>query len=1636
MRFPLFSRSSRARTADGAVSSVTPVASQFAFRNKRAARAILPAVIGLGALSLGILGLRAQNSAPPTIAVSRHALNNNGRIEGSAQQLLGENLNLNGGTFFGGDLLVPGTPRVKINGKPDWDGQRNGGGSNSPSNYQVSINSSASLGYLDTQSDPIALDFVATPPNPRGTRGVNINNARDVATIGAWSSVRDLNLNGSVDVAVPAGTYGGFNVNGGALVLGTQGDTAPDVYNFQSLNFNGQSQLKVVGPIVVTVRNGLNVNSVLGSSQNQSWLRLNISAGGLNLNNGATIYGAVRAPNGSVNINGTLWGSVQADRLNVNNGGVIKLGAIVEPTPIPTPLPTATPIPTATPKPIPTPTGAPLATVMPIVECVESLGGGQYRAHFGTSVPGAQAQIIPVGSTTGNENKFSPNPIDRDQPTSFLPGRTVDSFQVVFNGSNLTWTLRGRAVTVSANSNGCPVPTPTPTLAPTATPIPLPTATPLPAPTATPVPNQAPVGVDDAQFVKRNGSVNFELLGVDNEGDALTYRIISGPKNGVATPVAGAKNTFNYAPNRNFVGDDFLQFVANDGKSDSDPATVLFVVQASNEAPVGVADAYATDEDTVLNVAASGVLSNDTDADGDALSAVLVSAPAHGTLNLNANGGFVYAPNLDYNGSDSFTYRASDGALQSEPVTVSIAISPVNDAPVAVDGDYTIEQSETLSAPLNGTDVDDPIYTLHYVLVTAPTKGTLEMGRNSFFAYAPNPGALGADTFTFRAVDPHGAVSANIATQTLNIVRPPHAPTARADAFTVVNNGSLDGNVLGNDSSPVNAVLTAVLETGVAHGKLTLNANGSFTYQPSYDANGELYVGADGFTYHAQDPSGATSLPATVAISVTQRNRAPISIDDNYSMDEDGQLAVAALGVLANDTDEDGDVLRAFRDDSPQHGVLSLAGDGSFIYTPQPDFNGQDSFTYEASDGKERSRAATVTITVRPVNDAPVAIDEDRGEIQRDAVTSGTLRATDIDDDAATLTFALVDAPAHGDVTISANGTYNYRVTPGTLYAGADSFSFRARDAGGLNSNVARVKFTVAAMASALVARDDEYGATDGDGANVSGRNVLQNDSGVGPLTAVLVSTTTKGTLTFNADGSFTYVSTDQRVGEDRFTYRAVDARGATSNLATATIVTTHVNHGIYANVDTYSVGASGVLRVGAPGVLGNDTDVDIYNYGDKYGDKLTAALAPDSGPRFGAVVLRPDGSFDYTLNLPLATQETSDSFYYVVSDGLGQQATGRVAIRFQLNNNAPVAQPQSLAVQSSDVLPITLSGTDADGDAIFYEIVTLPEKGQLLARNGYEQLIGRISSPLVSYQPTALGADPGATDSFTFRVRDARGAYSDPATISIRRGAAGGVPVAVADEATTTGGAISINVLSNDSDPNGEPLRVISVRSGDNGQTLTISADGQSVTYKPGPSFYPPYDDSFVYTVANASGATASARVTVHQVQYGGVDGTIISYSNPSGYMGLNVTNRDGSGQIASGSTVNSSNYPGAAAYSLALRNIGPSPDSFVLRGPAREPGASAANAHWSARYFAGDSSSSADVEITAAVTSAAGWTSPQTDNGGATRKVRVEVRADASVANGASITTLFDIHSARDDNARDVVGATSTKGAATAGG
>ncbi|MBV7544653.1 Ig-like domain-containing protein, partial [Acidovorax sp. sic0104] len=272
---------------------------------------------------------------------------------------------------------------------------------------------------------------------------------------------------------------------------------------------------------------------------------------------------------------------------------------------------------------------------------------------------------------------------------------------------------------------------------------------------------------------------------VGGTASALT---LSGSIANINTFIAGSNVA--YTPAANASGNVTLTVNINDGGNtgsggaQSDSATVTLAVAGENDAPAAVADSITVAEGgtaTTLVGGATSLLANDTDPENDTLSAILVTGPANGTLTLNADGTFSYTHNGSETTTDSFTYKPNDGTLDGNTVTVTVNVTPVNDAPVAVNDSITVVEGATATVLVGGAtsilanDTDAESNALTAILVTGPSHGTLTLNANGTFSYAHVGGSTAADSFTYRPND--GMVNGNTATVSITVTPANAVPT-------------------------------------------------------------------------------------------------------------------------------------------------------------------------------------------------------------------------------------------------------------------------------------------------------------------------------------------------------------------------------------------------------------------------------------------------------------------------------------------------------------------------------------------------------------------------------------------------------------------------------------------------------------------------------------------------------------------------------------------------------------------------------------------------------------------------------------------------------------------------------------------
>ena len=613
--------------------------------------------------------------------------------------------------------------------------------------------------------------------------------------------------------------------------------------------------------------------------------------------------------------------------------------------------------------------------------------------------------------------------------------------------------------------------------------------------------NKAPIAHDQSITLNENTIKEIVLSGVDPDNDVITYKITSAPNHGV---YQGNK----YIPQRNFYGQDSFTFIVNDGKSDSAPATISIIVNnvdepASNVKPVAVSLDVTMAGNTNKEILMVGI-----DENGDTLSFEVISAPSHGTY-VNS----IYTPDANYFGTDSFTYTANDGQLDSVAAIVSIAITEsgsqaANVAPVATAQQITMAEDSSKEIILSGTDSNGDALT--YQVVTAPTHGTY-----TGTVYTPNANYFGADSFTFKANDGQlDSASAVVAITITDVAEPTTniAPTATAQQITMAEDTSKEIILSGTDSN--GDALTYQVVTSPAHGTFT----GS-TYTPS--AN---YFGTDSFTFKANDGQIDSAL-ATVTITITDveepvTNAVPVATTQQITMLEDTSQEITLTG-----TDGDGDTLTYQVVTPPEHGTYT-----GTTYTPEENYHGTDSFTFTADDGNGGvSSPATIGITVTNVGEKPIALAQSV-QVQKNGSIDIELTGTDEDSDNDLLTFSIVDAPTHG----SFDGT---SYTPTADYVGTDSFTFTASDGELSSATTATVSITVVNNTSP-VANEQSLVKLQ---RNLNKRIVLTgSDAENNDLAFVIVSQPLHGKLT-GVDGDLIYHPEKNFSGTDSFTFKVND---------------------------------------------------------------------------------------------------------------------------------------------------------------------------------------------------------------------------------------------------------------------------------------------------------------------------------------------------------------------------------------------------------------------------------------------------------------------------------------------------------------
>ncbi|MGE0401118.1 MAG: Ig-like domain-containing protein [Kofleriaceae bacterium] len=826
--------------------------------------------------------------------------------------------------------------------------------------------------------------------------------------------------------------------------------------------------------------------------------------------------------------------------------------------------------------------------------------------------------------------------------------------------------------------------------------------------------NVEDVNVSTPEDTPINASVDVD------SNRAVSAQIVTQPTHGdVTTTGSGEGTTYTYTPDPDYNGPDSI-VVSFSFADKTEMATINITVTPVNDSPVAGPDSFAANFETPATFQTSAMLTNDTDSDSSSLTITGVSSGLHGTVTLEGNT-VSFVPESGYNGPANFKYTLSDGSETTQgDVTVAVGN---NTAPVANDDTGTTMEDAAVSitaAMLLANDTDAENQTLSVIAVGSPSHGTVaQVG--SDITFTPDPNYSGAASFQYTVADGAGA-DVGLVNITVSAVN--DAPTANADLAATAEDTALSlqaATLLANDTDiDEGDSLTVMSVDSATNG--TVELAGSFvTFTPAAD-----FSGTASFMYTISD--GDATSTAKVTVTVGSSNDAPIAVDDAIMGGEDTIITVSGAMLAANDTDPDGNPLSVTGVSNASAGSVSFVN-GTVSYTPPADFTGTATFNYVVADGTAQD-TGTVTVTVLPVNDAPVAIN-DSVSTNEDTPLNINPLANDSDVDNAALMVMSTTTPAHGTVAIA--GTV-VTYTPDANYFGADSFSYVAADGSGgmatatVSINVVSVNDLPVAVPDAFTINEDVTSTLD----------VRLNDSDVdgNPLTITNLSTPSEGTVSV-VGGNVRYVPVPNANGVVTFTYTINDGAGGSAT-AMVTVTILPVPDQAIAVDDSYSLITNDIFTVPVSvGVMVNDQFID--------GGETVEIV---DYPEYGDITLNPDGSFTYEVYDDCTEL---DSFTYRILD-MGPSNTATVTFNI---NHAPYTSTRYFDVYEDNLLQVPGFGPygfqydlleysyDIDGDTLTTALLSGPAHAQSFTFN---------SDGSFEYLPTTGYV---GDDSFTYTVSD-----------------------------------------------------------------------------------------------------------------------------------------------------------------------------------------------------------------------------------------------------------------------------------------
>jgi hypothetical protein len=689
------------------------------------------------------------------------------------------------------------------------------------------------------------------------------------------------------------------------------------------------------------------------------------------------------------------------------------------------------------------------------------------------------------------------------------------------------------------------------------------------------------------------------LSGTDEEGDNLTFFIVSGPSHGTLGPIGAltcagtapraCSANVTYTPDNDYNGFDIFSFKADDGTEGSYPAPVSMLVNPVNDTPVATDETRTMSEDGgPLSIDFGALVSDGETSDANLTYNITNPDPAKGSLGGEGSTRN-FTPAANFNGTVNIEYTPTDrgdpdncitanppcaAAKISDQKTMSVTVDAVNDAPSFTKGpDQTKDEdagaqtvngwATAISAGPNesGQTVDFQVTNDHNGLFAAG--GQPSVTPEGTLTYAPAADKNGSATVTVKAKDSAGTENGGVdesgeQTFKINIAAVNDAPGFQKGVNQKVNEDSGAQTVNGwatdisagradEDGQQLTFEVTNDTNLFTAGGQPAIDASGKLTYEAAPDANGSATVRVKAHDDGGTLNGGAdTSAEQSFKIHVSAVNDAPIAHADTMATDEDTKLVFPSSDLVGNDDrgadNEASQTLTVTEVYEGTDGTVSLGSNGNITFTPETNFSGDATFRYLVCDDGSPSKCSVqeAAVNVIAVNDAPVA-DDQSVTTAEDTAREVTLSGSDVEGEV--LGYTIVSAPQHG--TLSGKGA-NLTYTPEADYNGPDSFTFKAND-GIAYSDPATVSIAVDAVNDAPVANADTKSTNQDTPLVFAARQLIGNDD-EGPanesgqtLTLTAVDQALNGQVSLGTNGDITFTPDAGFNGQASFEYTVCD---------------------------------------------------------------------------------------------------------------------------------------------------------------------------------------------------------------------------------------------------------------------------------------------------------------------------------------------------------------------------------------------------------------------------------------------------------------------------------------------------------------